>query len=215
MKDNVLGYEGLNWVVEHSDDGFFVVTATPRMQRAIAERYRDADVCVFDFPEDKPYYFAMLAALFRDEPGKRAYFLLNVQRALSDDAAIARFNFSRDMMAREKLNLVFFMTEEAAQRINRQAYDFHSYVRLFLNFEDDLPDEATPLAPDAPLPDRSVGVAPPETDFGQPRNALLAPAIALRNRAKQYYDDGRYRDAETLLRGALDIRERLLDKEHP
>ena len=215
MKDNILGYETLEWIIEQSEEGLFVATATPRMQRAIADRYRYADVCVFDFTEGEPYYFAILARLFRDEPGKRAYFLLNTQRALTDGAAMERFNFSRDMLAREKKNLVFFMTEEAAQRVNRGAYDLHSYIRLFLDFEDDTPDAGAVTEAPAVLPDRSVGVAPPKLDFSQPRAALLAKAISLSNTAQKYYDDGRYRDAETLWRGTLTIRERLLGGEHP
>ncbi|MCR5825707.1 MAG: tetratricopeptide repeat protein, partial [Oscillospiraceae bacterium] len=222
MKDNVFGYESLTWIIEQSEDGLYVATATPRMQREIASHYSSADVCVYDYSTDvKPFTFSVPARLFRDNPDKRAYFLLNVQLSLLDengqfdDVLLERLNFCRDMFAREKKSVVFFMTEEAARQLNRKAYDFHSYIRLFLDFEDDSPDEAVLIKLPETLPDRSVGVAPPEIDFGKPRNALLAQAIALRNRAKQFFGDGRYRDAETLLRGALDIRERLLDKEHP
>ena len=222
MKDSVQGYEELCWIIEQSEDGLYVATATPRMQREIASHYSDADVCVYDYSTDvKPFTFSVPARLFRDNPGKRAYFLLNVQLSLLnengqfDDALLERLNFCRDMFAREKKNIVFFMTEEAARQLNLKAYDLHSYIRLFLAFEDDSPDEAeTVKLPETP-PDRSVGVEPPEIDYDKPRNALLAQAIALNNRADQYFDDGRYRDAETLARAALDIRTRLLGADSP
>ncbi len=222
MKDNVQGYEELSWIIEQSEDGLYVATATPRMQREIASHYSDADVCVYDYSTDvKPFTFSVPARLFRDNPGKRAYFLLNVQLCLLDkkgqfdDVLLERLNFCRDMFAREKKNVVFFMTEGAARQLNLKAYDFHSYVRLFLDFEDDTPDDAQLIEPPAAPPDRSVGVAPPEIDWARPRNTLLAQAIALSNTAKKYYDDGRYRDAETLWNGTLAIRERLLGEGNP
>lgn len=222
MKDNVQGYEELSWIIEQSEDGLYVATATPRMQREIASHYSDADVCVYDYSTDvKPFTFSVPARLFRDNPGKRAYFLLNVQLCLLDkkgqfdDVLLERLNFCRDMFAREKKNVVFFMTEGAARQLNLKAYDFHSYVRLFLDFEDDTPDDAQLIELPATLPDRSVGVAPPEIDWARPRNTLLAQAIAMNNRAKQYLDDGRYRDAETMARAALDIRTRLLGADSP
>ena len=61
-KDNILGYETLSWIVEQSEDGLYVATATPRMQREIVSHYRNADVCVYDYSTDvKPFTFSVPA----------------------------------------------------------------------------------------------------------------------------------------------------------
>ena len=220
-EDDSFDYEDLDWIIEQSEYGLYVATATPRMQREIASHYRNADVCVYDYSTDvKPFTYSVPARLFLDNPGKRAYFLLNVQCCLLDekgqfdDALLNRLNSCRDMFAREKKNVVFFMTEAATRQLNLKAYDLHSYIQLFLKFEDDLPDETDTIEPPDTSTDHSIGVEPPEIDYGEPRNTLLAKAISLSNIAQKYYDDGRYQDAETFWRGTLTIRERLLGEEH-
>ncbi|MBR5947562.1 MAG: tetratricopeptide repeat protein [Clostridia bacterium] len=216
MKDNILGFESLNWILSDSEYGFFIVTASSRMQREIAGRYDYSNILVYDYSrEEKPYSYSKLALAIENAPDKRAYFLLNFQLAIPQEEDVENFNFSRDMLAREKKNIVLFMTEDAQRRLNRGALDFISYVRLTLPFEDELPDKEL-LIGELNMPfDMSEGVEQPQIDFSESKAALLAKAIAFTNRAESYYDAARYSDALTLLNAALKIRLKLLDAEHP
>ncbi len=198
--DNTTSYETLSWVIDHSDDGLFLVIASARMQREVARHFRGDSVAVFDYSrEERPFRAGSFSRLLEREPGKRAYFFLNFQLAIPEAEDVERFNFCRDILARERLNLVFFVNEEAHRRLNRGAMDLYSFIRLFMPFEDELPEELEPELP-ALSPDRSTGETPPEPDLTQPKNKLLTQAIALDNRGRQLMDEGRFRDAAAFFR---------------
>ena len=214
--DNITSYESLSWVIDYSDDGLFLVTASARMQREIARHYSDSPVAIFDYSrEERPFRAGSFSRLLEREPGKRAYFFLNFQLAIPEQEDVERFNFCRDILARERLNLVFFVNEEAHRRLNRGAMDLYSYIRLFMPFTDELPDEPEPSMPSEAVYDRSTGVTLPEPDFSQPRNRLLTQAIAYGNQGNRCRSEGRYRDAVSFYEAALVIRERLLGDRHP
>ena len=87
MKDNILGFESLNWILSDSEYGFFIVTASSRMQREIARRYDYSNILVYDYSrEEKPYSYSKLALAIENAPDKRAYFLLNFQLAVPENA---------------------------------------------------------------------------------------------------------------------------------
>ena len=215
VKDNVASYESLSWIIDHSDDGLFLVTASARMQREVARHYSDSPVAIFDYSrEERPFQVGSFSRLLEREPGKRAYFFLNFQLAIPEAEDVERFNFCRDILSREKKNLVFFVNQEAHDRLNRGALDLYSYIRLFMPFADELP-EAVQLEPLALPVDRSTGERPTEPDFTQPRSKLLTQAIALRNRGKELQREGRYEDAASFFRTAAEIRKRVLGENHP
>lgn len=212
--DNDLSYEKLNWVVEHSDDGLFLVVASAAMQREVARRYAREAVAVFDYSrEERPFRVGSFSRLLEREPGKRAYFFLSFQLAIPTAEDVARFNFCRDTLARERLNLVFFVNQETHNRLNRGAMDLYSFIRLFMPFSDELAEE-TELLTDTVEPDRSTCVELPAPDFTLPRRQLLGQAIAYRNEGDRLRAEGRYRDAETYYRAVLDIRLPLLGEAH-
>ena len=216
VNDNITSYESLSWVIDYSDDGLFLVTASARMQQEIARHYSDSPVAIFDYSrEERPFRAGSFSRLLEREPGKRAYFFLNFQLAIPGQEDVERFNFCRDILARERLNLVFFVNEEAHRRLNRGAMDLYSYIRLFMPFTDELPDEPEPSMPSEAVYDRSTGVTLPEPDFSQPRNRLLTQAIAYSNQGNLCRSEGRYRDAVSFYEAALVIRERLLGDRHP
>ena len=213
--DNVLSYENLTWIIDYSDDGLFLVIASARMQREVARHFQGDSVAVFDYSrEERPFRAGSFSRLLEREPGKRAYFFLNFQLAIPEPEDVERFNFCRDILARERLNLVFFVNEEAHRRLNRGAMDLYSFIRLFMPFEDELPEEPEPELPALPA-DRSTGETPPEPDLTQPKNKLLTQAIALDNRGRQLLDEGRYRDAAAFFRTVWKIRKHSLGGEHP
>ena len=212
--DNALSYQKLDWVIEQSDDGLFLVVASAAMQREVARRYRNDSVAVFDYStEERPFRVGSFSRLLERAPGKRAYFFLNFQLAIPEAEDVERFNFCRDILARERLNLVFFVNQETHDRLNRGAMDLYSFIRLFMPFSDELAEKPE-LASFDTQPDRSTGVELPTPDFTLPRRQLLTQAIAYRNEGDRLYGEGRYRDAQAYYQAVLDIRLPLLGEEH-
>ena len=192
---NVLSYQKLSWIVEESDDGLFLVVASAAMQREVARHYQSEAVAVFDYSrEERPFRTGSFSRLLERAPGKRAYFFLNFQLAVPAAEDVERFNFCRDILARERLNLVFFVNQETNDRLNRGAMDLYSFLRLIMPFSDELAEKPE-LASFDTQPDRSTGVALPAPDLTLPRRQLLTQAIAYRNEGDRLRSEGKYRDA--------------------
>ena len=212
--DNALSYQKLDWVVEQSDDGLYLVVASAAMQHKVARGYRINAVAVFDYStEERPFRVGSFSRLLERAPGKRAYFFLNFQLAIPEAEDVERFNFCRDILAREHLNLVFFVNQETHDRLNRGAMDLYSFLRLIMPFSDELAEKPE-LASFDTQPDRSTGITLPAPDFTLPRRQLLTQAIAYRNEGDRLYGIGRYRIAQAYYQAALDIRLPLLGEEH-
>lgn len=138
---NASSYETLEWIVEHSDSGFFALIASEPMQSHVIQRFKRFNVAICDYrlyPGE--YKFSTLEDWIADQPDKDAYFLLNFQRSLSGESAVKRLNFSRDMLARLNKNIIFCMTQDADNLLNREAYDLYSYIKIVVVFQDEEPD---------------------------------------------------------------------------
>ena len=82
--DNVLCYESLGWILNYSDDGFFLLIASPPMQKEILARYKGSNIMICDCRKEKRnYYFSDVFRMIEENPGKSAYFLQNFQCVLS------------------------------------------------------------------------------------------------------------------------------------
>ncbi len=221
MTDNILSYQRLGWILNHSEEGLFLLTASAKMQAAILKRYGDANIAVYDYQAQEAYTFETLAGWMENDPDVRAYFLQNFQNALtgSPEAALKRLNFSRDMLANMGKNIIFCMTKEADDLLCRKACDFYAYIGLPIDFADELTEEdAVPLSFTGEtgryVEDRSTGVGL-DTNWNQPKETLLASAIAVTHQAKELAEAYRFADARKLLQNVLEIRERLLGVDHP
>lgn len=217
MRDNILSYESLSWVLEKSEAGFYLLVASPRMQAHVVKRYLGPGVAALDFMSEKRqgYYFTAVASLLTELPPEtRSVFFLNFQAVLFEDDDLKRLNFSRDMLSRLRKNLIFCVTPAGQDRILRGALDFSSFLELTLPFEDELPELQELARSFFPPQDKSTGVQV-DIDWSWTKPRLLARAIAWSNQAEARRQAGQYRDATELLRGALEIRERLLGEKHP
>ena len=218
--DNIASYEDLGWIISHSDEGFYALIASSKMQESVVSHYRSGPVAVYDYKEHPDdYRFRDVAVFLEEHPQARTVFLLNMQNALMKPEAVRRLNFSRDMLARTNRNFIFCMTEETFDELNRHAFDFFSFLKLKLRFEDELEEtEEKPQTFQIPaLPkDLSEGVNPDEGyDPAWPRQRQLTFAIAMMNQAEAMNLKNRYADALQFLEKAIEIREEFLGKNHP
>lgn len=214
LNDNNTGFESLRWIIKHSDDGLFLVVASARMQRIVAEHYLYDSIALFDYSrEERPFRTGSFTRLLEKKPGKQAYFFLNFQLAIPELEDVKRFNFCRDILAQEKLNLVFFVNQEAKKQLNNEARDIYSFFRLIIPFEDEFSSE--PLSELSKIQlDQSRGVVPPTIDYSLPNRNLLTKAIALENQAKTFEEEGRYQDAVSFLARVVEIRKKILGEDH-
>ncbi|MCR4935064.1 MAG: tetratricopeptide repeat protein [Oscillospiraceae bacterium] len=219
MRDNILSYESLGWVLEKSEAGFYLLVASPRMQAHVVKHYLGPGVAALDFLSEKRqgYYFTAVASLLAELPPEtRTVFFLNFQAVLFEDDDLKRLNFSRDMLSRLRKNLIFCVTPAGQDRIIRGALDFQSFVELTFSFEDELPETDTVIHLERTrwLPqDQSTGVTV-QIDWTWPKARLLARAISLNNEARTFRSENRFSDARELLQNAVRIREELLGPEH-
>ena len=215
---NTEAYQSLGWILNHSEDGFFFLVATERMQQEIAARYVVSNVAIYDYKhESKHYFFNKLEKWLNNQDDVKTYFILNLQLALQEKDDIERLNFSRDMIARLRKNFIFCMTQTADDALAINAYDFYSYVKLRIFFQDEAFEN--PEEPEALLPrpiDKSTGIHnADEIDFEKPEAVNLSQAISLVNQSDQLCNEFRYRDALSCLSKARLIRSKLLGEEHP
>ena len=209
MDENIASYEDLGWIVGESEEGFYALIAPPRMQKEVVSHYDAPNSVVFDYgKEPRPFFSRQLTDFVRSAvpPETNTVFVLNMQIALPDEDSIRRLNFSRDILAGLKKNLIFCLTEETFQRLNRSAHDFFSFIKLRLRFEDETPEDMPERwERDSAMLDRSVGVSI-EVDPAWTKWQRLTFAIRMENRAKGFMESFRYTDALTLLETVFRIR---------
>lgn len=215
MIDNKDAYLDLEWIIEESDSGFFLLVASSAMQEKILSRYPDSNIRVFNY-QDHPdnYSFGQLLPWI-EEAADKICIIQNMQLALSSDEACSRLNLLRDALHRLNTNIIFCMASYAEERLNRVALDLYSYVKLVLQFEDE--EDITERKPQIELraTDESENIAPPEIDLNGDPQYWLSRALSLNNQTKVFLDAGRYQDALTLLNAILIIREHYLPENHP
>ena len=217
-EENAAELYSLERVLRNGQSGFYILTASPRTQTAIIKRCAGESLGVYDFAKGNRD-LSEISTLMEREPERKAYAFLNFQLALWGENewnidAVRRLNFSRNALAKRKRALIFCMTAEADDLLSRRAYDFYDYISLSFHFEDeeDAPELETVAAR---LPDKSVGVHVVEVDYTRPDEELLNLAISLGHQADEADNKARYADALDLLQKQLEIRERILGKEHP
>jgi len=229
--DNTEAFFALSWITGDADKGFYIVVAPSHMQKDIAERYKTQRVGVYDFYQvNNGYSYAKLNTWVDSQPeGTDILFLLNMQIALRDKEAMAAFNMSRDLLAKKKKIWIFFMDKDMEYQISTFAYDFYAYVRQKIYFDAELDEEfdgkqilefdgrhnvlqiQETLKRSKDLEDRYMAL-PIE---GTATTQLLSAAMALTNIAELYRDCAEYDNALGLLMKVKEIRERVLELDHP
>ena len=231
MIDNAEAYFTLSWILDDADKGFYIVVATPRMQRHIATLYSTQRVAIYDYSQIQGNYsYALLNTWMDSQPEDvDIFFFLNMQIAFPDENYIASFNMSRDWIAKRKKICIFFMDKDLEYQLSTSAYDIYAYVRQKMFFESELEEEfegqqllefdnrhniyqiQKALEQYKPLEEKYMSLSLEDT----PSKQLLAAAIALFKIAELYRDCEKYNDALRLLYKIQEIREYVLGEEHP
>jgi len=234
--DNSEAYDAISWILGNADMGFFIVTASPHMQRKVAELYETNRVSIYDYlPESRSYSYPELSDWSDRHQDKDVFFILNMQRAIADEKGsiseekMLLFNMSRDVLADKRKVWLFFMTEEAENRLSTFAYDIYSYVRQKVRFKNEEESDfegrqlldfeerhnyfqiKETLARYKELEERYLALSLDDT----PEEQLLSSAFTLMNIATLYRDCADYENAHRLLERIRIIREKVLGKEHP
>ncbi len=227
---NVDSYRSLGWILNDSDDGLFFLIASERMQREIIVHYETSNVAVYDYKKNPGSYAGNhLEEWINGQADADAYFIVNFQLAIQNDEDIKRLNFSRDILSRLDKNIVFFMTQNTDNKLAKGAYDFYSYIKFRIFFEDEFVDafasQQYDIINDFHIINTDLSATKNESiyvnsnqddiDFNQPKELLLSMAISFVNKSQQYQNDFQYNDALSVLFKALDIRKKLLGAKHP
>lgn len=233
-ESNSESYSTLRWVLDNAQNGFYLYTATPLMQRRVAEFFNAPDIAVYDYGRHSAVYsFSVLAQwAMQQEKTNRAFFVINMQIALQEENDLINLNLSRDLFSEIDGMWIFGMTPDADNRLINIAHDFYSFIRLHTHFENEIIEREAPtsiadisssdgyydsymeaeeqLQRYAGLRDELLAL-PPDAE----PDRLLSAAITLNNIAELYRNYGRYDDAMKLYKRIKDIREKFLGKEHP
>ena len=125
----------LEWIINESEYGFYLVVADENTQQEIADVYCLDNVEIYDYKQyPGGYSFSKLEQKLETVPGNRVVFLQNFHEAIQNKEDIYRVNFCRDMLARMKRNIIFFTTIEGDDVLAREAFDFYSFIKLRILF---------------------------------------------------------------------------------
>jgi len=234
--DNSDAYHTVSWILDNADAGFFIVIASPQMQRKISKIYITPKTAVYDYSHNtEPYSYSRIRTWAQSYKDADVFFLMNMQLAFMDDKGIISedfmlsFNMSRDLLAKEQKIWIIFMTKEAEYRLSIFAYDIYSYMMQKAYFQDEEANDIAymqfhetgelhnvaelrkTLLRYNELEDKYMGLSLDNT----PENQLLSAAITLSNIALIYKDCAEYDNALNLLEKIKEIREKVLGIEHP
>ncbi|MCL2204233.1 MAG: tetratricopeptide repeat protein [Defluviitaleaceae bacterium] len=206
----------LDNITNHSEEGFYFVIASEGTQREIASDYADTGISVYDYKKEPgSFSFNVFEQWVNQHPEANTFFLVNFHLAIQEIKDAVALNFSRDMLARLKKNLIFFVTQRVDDLLVKNAYDFYSYIKLRILFA----GEKAPInllpKPTHWQPDETKITTPLDAiDFAKPENLLLSEAIMYMNKAKQLCDEFSYDEALLYCEKAVEIREKILGKTH-
>ena len=225
-------YSSMRWVFKNAQNGFYLFTATPSMQRRVADYFGAYDIAVYDYGKNNaPYSFADLAKWTMQQKAK-IFFIINMQIALREENDIINLNLSRDLLTKTDTIWVFGMTPDTDNRFVKIAIDFYSFIRLHVHFEDEYNEieKMKPIIDDIPSDKYYDSYDEAKEQMNRydslckellalPMNAeperLLSAAMTLRNIADIYRNYGDYKYAMKLYMHIKEIRETILGKEHP
>lgn len=136
LKNHQEEYQTLEWIVTTSEDGFFLVVADEHIQEEIVENYQEEMIGIYDCKQyKKGYSFQSLEKWIHSMPNMQTFFIVNFQFAIQEEQDWKRLNFSRDMLARLKKNLIFFVTSYTDDKLAKYAYDFYSFIKVRMIFD--------------------------------------------------------------------------------
>ena len=211
VETNQEGYQTLGWIINESEYGFYLVVAQEAVQEEIADVYRLGAVEIYDckkYPGE--YSFQKLREKLETFQDKKTIFIQNFHMAVQDSEDLKRLNFSRDMLAGMKKNLVFFTTLHGDDMLAKEAYDFYSFIKIrivFPRYEKE--EEETDVIWEKEISDNEK-----KSWSAEELKEKMEQSYSLISRAKALYKVAEYRKSEKLLLAAKEIREDILGKNH-
>lgn len=212
LENNQAGYQTLGWIINKSENGLFLVIAEESIQQEIVEVYRGGMIGVYDYKRYQGgYSFRKLKEWIDAQADTQTFFVVNFQFALQSEQDIDRLNFSRDMLAGLQKNLIFFTTPYGDDQLAGGAYDFYSFIKIRILFQDYAVRKKT-----------DISALPLETENGwqggeeNPEDVKhkLDEAYSLIQKAKEDSDKAKYQESIQLLLRAARICEEILGTEH-
>ena len=83
-EDNLMSYDKLGWILDYSDEGFFLLIASEKMQEKVVYRNIHSEVAIFDCAhvDEHSFSYKRIMEWIHSNPGMRAYFLLHFDSVL-------------------------------------------------------------------------------------------------------------------------------------
>ena len=211
-ESNQEGYQTIGWIINKSEEGLFLVIANEDTQQEIAGIYGEGMVGVYDYKKHPANYsFKELYHWIVTLPGVQTFFILTFQFAVQNEEDLRRLNFSRDMLANLKKNLIFVTTPYGDDKLSTGAYDFYSFIKLRIQFEDQKPEriEETQIITEEPadFPEKELSA--------EEKRQVLDWAMERAKQAMEAYAEAKYPDSIRLWPKVIKIHENILGSEHP
>ncbi len=203
------GYRTLDWIINKSEQGLYLVVADEKMQKEIVETYRCRAVEIYDCKQHPGgYSFRKLEEWVVSLPKTRTFMVVHFHLAVQDKESRKRLNFSRDMLERLGKNLIFFVTPYGDDRLAAGAYDFYSFVKLRVIFHEKIDEKEEEFLY---MTDESTE----ENEWeAEELKSKMAETYVLVEEGKDKKKKACYHESEGLLLRAREIREKILGPEH-
>ena len=206
---NQEGYQTLGWIINESQSGLYLVVADEKKQSEILDIYRQGAIGIYDCRlYSGAYSFQKLKEKIESWSDKQTIFVANFQLAIRNEEDLRKLNFSRDMLAGMKKNLVFLTTTYGDDLLSRGAYDFYSFIKVRVQFHD-LNKEKNEGDTTFKYEGNSYKGLQPEEN-----REKIEESYILVQQAKEMCKNAEYGECEKLLIIAKEIREQLLGEEH-
>lgn len=219
--NNEEAYQALEWIISQSEEGLFLAVAEEPVQKDVIAYFQEKQTAIYDYRcHSGSYTFHPLGEWIESQKDTQNFLIFNFQFAMQREQDFRRLNFSRDMLAGLKRNLIFFTTSYGDDRLVSEAYDFYSFLKMRILFQN---NEAGQAPIDLILENEhqniwdgiglDYSIILEEYDDKDPKlvrkrtECLIERADAARRRLLFYY-------AELCLQTAKKDREKLLGRDH-
>ena len=125
------GYGTLEWIFSQSEEGLFLAVAGEPKQKEVMAYFADRRAGIYDCKEHSgTYKFRDLKEWGDSLQEMETLLVFNFQYAMQHDEDYKRLNFSRDMLAGMRKNLIFFTTAWGDDSLASKACDFYSFLKM-------------------------------------------------------------------------------------
>lgn len=207
-------YRTLDWIMAQSEKGIYLVVAEEAVQEEIVDCYKGRKTGIYDYKINPgAYSFQILQKQITGMPEMPTFLIANFQLAVQSQEDLGRLNFSRDMLAGLEKNLIFLITPYGDHMLASGAYDFYSFVKLRVIFQESEKEEEKELV----FLDLDKKVIPCMEEFGRREEARLnvRKGNALIEFAKEETEHENYQASIRWLWYGIKILEKQLGADYP